>query len=91
MRYTRVAVSWNIAARSVAEGSGYPSTYSFDNLEDFSNNIEAILNAPGPVFIAMKVVPEVENEPIGRRTRWQTRSRDQVIIDLQKELGPRNV
>ena len=81
----------NIAYDVIAKGSGYPSTYAFDNLEDFSNNIEAILNAPGPVFIAMKVVPEVENEPIGRRTRWQTRSREQVIIDLQKELGPRTV
>ena len=79
----------NIAYDVIAKGSGYPSTYSFDNLEDFSNNIEAILNSPGPVFVAMKVVPEIENQPIGSRTRWQTRNRVQVIIDLQKELGPR--
>jgi hypothetical protein len=39
------------------------------------------------VFVAMKVVPEVINEPIGRRARWQTRTRDQAVRDLQKELG----
>ncbi len=79
----------NVAYDVIARGSGYPSTYAFDNLEDFSNSIEAILSQPGPVFVAMKVVPEIENEPIGRRRRWQTRTWDEVIRDLQTELGPR--
>jgi len=79
----------NVAYDLIATGSGYPSTYAFDNLEDFTNNIEDILNAPGPVFVAMKVVPEIENEPISRRVRWQTRSRNQILQDLQQELGPR--
>lgn len=79
----------NIAYDVIARGSGYPSTYAFDNLEDFTNNIRAILRQPGPVFVAMKVVPEVENEPIGRRRRWNTRSRDQVVRELQAALGPR--
>jgi len=39
------------------------------------------------VFVALKVVPEIENEPIGRRRRWQTRSREQMVKDLQAELG----
>jgi thiamine pyrophosphate-dependent acetolactate synthase large subunit-like protein len=77
----------NIAYEVIARGAGYPQTYAFDNLEDFSNNIKAILDQPGPVFVALKVVPEIENEPIGRRRRWQTRSRDQVVKDLQQELG----
>ena len=79
----------NIAYDVIAKGSGYPATYSFDNLEDFSNNIEAILNQPGPVFVALKVVPEVENVPIGQRTRWNPRSRDKVVSDLKEALGPR--
>jgi hypothetical protein len=29
----------------------------------------------------------VENAPIGRRTRWQTRTRDKVVQDLRAELG----
>ena len=50
-------------------------------------DIESLLAAPGPVFVAMKVVPEVQNEPIGKRKRWLTRSREQVIKDLRRELG----
>jgi thiamine pyrophosphate-dependent acetolactate synthase large subunit-like protein len=76
----------NIAYDVVARGAGYPQTYAFDNLEDFSNNIKAILDQPGPVFVALKVDPEIENEPIGRRPRWQTRTREQVVKDLQAEL-----
>jgi hypothetical protein len=77
----------NVAYDVMARGAGYPRTFAFEKLEDFANNIQAILTQPGPVFVAMKVVPEIENEPIGRRRRWQTRSREQVVQDLQAELG----
>lgn len=77
----------NIAYEVIAQGSGYPAAYAFDNLEDFTNSIAEILNQPGPVFVALKVQPEIENEPIGSRVRWQTRSRTQVIDDLKGELG----
>jgi thiamine pyrophosphate-dependent acetolactate synthase large subunit-like protein len=77
----------NLAYEVIARGAGYPQAYAYDALEDFSNNIKAILDQPGPVFVALKVVPEIENAPIGQRQRWQTRSRDQVVKDLQKELG----
>ena len=79
----------NIQYDIIAKGCGYQSTYSFDNLEDFTNNIENILNQPGPVFVTMKVAPEVENTPINQRVRWQNKPRDQTIADLQKDLGPR--
>ena len=36
---------------------------------------------------SIKVYPEVENDPIGRRRRWQTRTRDQVLADLRGALG----
>ena len=77
----------NIAYDVIARGAGYPHTFTFENLEDLTNSIESILNLSGPVFVAMKVVPEIENEPIGRRRRWQTRSREQVIKEFQEELG----
>jgi hypothetical protein len=32
-------------------------------------------------------VPEIENEPIGRRRRWQTRTRDEVVVDLRRALS----
>ena len=41
----------------------------------------------GPVFVAMKMVPEVENEPIGMRQRRPSRSRAETIRDLRAELG----
>ncbi len=81
----------NVEYDVIARGAGYPAAYAFDNLEDFSNNIESILSLQGPVFVAMKVVPEIENEPIGRRKRWNNRNRDEVIRELQQDLGPRNV
>ena len=80
----------NVAYDVIARGAGYPRAFAFDNLESFAINIEAILTQPGPVFVAMKVLPEVENKPIGQRKRWQTRSREQVLKDLQQELGVTN-
>ena len=71
----------------VAQGCGYPSTYSIDNLEDFTNQIEGILGQPGPVFVALKIDPEVINEPINARPQWQRKTRNQAVADLQIELG----
>jgi len=77
----------NVAYDVMARGAGYPRTFAFENLEDFANHIKAILDLPGPVFVTMKVAPEVENNPIGQRPRWQTRTRDQAVQDLKTELG----
>ena len=77
----------NVQYDVIARGSGYPSTYAFDNLEDFTNSIEEILSKPGPVFVTMKVSPEIENLPIGQRLRWQTRTLEENLRDLQSELG----
>jgi thiamine pyrophosphate-dependent acetolactate synthase large subunit-like protein len=77
----------NISYASIAHGAGYAATYEFDKLEDFASNVERIFNEPGPVFIAMKINPEIENEPIGRRARVAVRPRAQVIKDLQEALG----
>jgi len=77
----------NVAYDAIARGAGYGRAYAYDNLEKFAINIERILAEPGPVFVAMKVFPEVQNDPIGKRKRWQTRSREQVVNDLQRELG----
>jgi sulfopyruvate decarboxylase subunit beta len=82
-----VANAKNISYDAVARGAGYSHVFAYDNLEGFAIDIERILAQTGPVFVAMKVVPEVQNDPIGRRKRWQTRSREQVLKDLQRELG----
>jgi phosphonopyruvate decarboxylase len=77
----------NVAYDVIARGAGYPRAYAFDELESFSRKLPEILREPGPVFVAMKVRPEVENKPIGQRSKWMRRTREQVIKDLQQELA----
>jgi phosphonopyruvate decarboxylase len=77
----------NIAYDKLALAAGYPRAHAFDEIADLARELPAILGRPGPVFVALKVYPEVENSPIGRRQRWQTRSRDQVLKELRGGLG----
>jgi len=77
----------NIAYDKMALAAGYPRAFAFDSIEALSREMPAIMDKPGPVFVALKVYPEIENEPIGRRRRWQTRSRDQVVRDLREKLA----
>src|SRR5579859_2565792 len=79
----------NIAYETLARGSGYPRAFAFTELAELSQALPGIFAAPGPVFIALKVLPEVENAPIGGRARWNTRSREKVVQDLRNELGVR--
>ena len=76
-----------IAYHDVARACGYPRAYAYTDVEGFSSNVERILNEPGPVFVWLKVHPEIENQPIGSRSRWRKRSQVQVVMDLKKELG----
>jgi thiamine pyrophosphate-dependent acetolactate synthase large subunit-like protein len=75
-----------IAYDAIARACGYPRVHRIDNLETFSISVERILSEPGPVFTWLKVRPEVENQPIGARTKWRTRAPEQAIADLKKEL-----
>ena len=77
----------NINYAGMAKEAGYAAAYQFDDLESLSRQIEEILSQEGPVFVAIKVVPQVENEPIGRRKRRPVRSRAVTVQALQKELG----
>ena len=71
----------------MAKEAGYAAAYSFEDLEDFATNIDQIMNETGRVFIAIKFLPLVENQPIGRTERRPQKSRAQSITDLQGELG----
>ena len=77
----------NINYAGMAKEAGYAAAYSFDDLETFGAKVGDIMQEKGPVFVAIKVVPEIENEPIGRRQRRPTRNRAETIRDLQQELG----
>ncbi len=73
----------------LAQGSGYPAAYTFDHIEELAGHMEAILDQSGPVFVGLKVEPEITNVPIGQRRPWRTRSLEQVTYDLKQALGPR--
>jgi sulfopyruvate decarboxylase subunit beta len=77
----------NVAYDVIAKGCGYPRSYAFSELDGFAKTLPEIMNGQGPVFVAVKVFPEIENEPINKRRRWNTRSRDQVVGDLRQSLG----
>jgi phosphonopyruvate decarboxylase len=77
----------NVAYDKLALAAGYPRAHAFADIADLKRDIGGILARPGPVFVWLKVYPEIENEPIGRRRRWQTRTRDQVLADLRGTLG----
>jgi thiamine pyrophosphate-dependent acetolactate synthase large subunit-like protein len=77
----------NVDYAMIAKGSGYPVAFNFSELEDFSAALPSILKSPGPVFVALKVWPEVENTPIGQRVRWRKRGADKVVGDLRSVLG----
>jgi thiamine pyrophosphate-dependent acetolactate synthase large subunit-like protein len=71
----------------MAQGAGYAATYNFDDLEEFSTSVAEIMEQTGPVFVAIKVIPEVENAPIGLRERRPTRGRVEMVNTLREELG----
>ena len=75
---------------TVARGAGYASAHHFDDLEEFTTSVGDIMKEQGPVFVSIKVVPEVENLPIGLRERRPSRGRQQTIDDLQEGAGDRH-
>ncbi len=79
--------SQDIDYAMMAKGAGYAAAYNFDDLEEFSTSVGEIMQQEGPVFVAIKVVPEVENAPIGLRERRPTRGRGETISTLREELG----
>lgn len=71
---------------AVARDVGYPRVASYTELDDLVNDLPDILGKPGPVFVALKVNPEIQNEAIGKRRPWQNRDRVEVVDDLRKAL-----
>ena len=83
-----IPASDRLSFEGLAREAGYAASYTFDDLEEFTLQAETILNETGPVFVCVKIVPEVQNEPIGRRPRHpKARPTKQAIAALQQELG----
>ena len=77
----------HVAYDVLARGAGYPRAFAFAELDAFTRELPAIMAAPGPVFVAAKVLPEIENEPISRRVRWRKRTADKVVADLRAAVS----
>jgi thiamine pyrophosphate-dependent acetolactate synthase large subunit-like protein len=77
----------NVDYAMMARGAGYPRAMNIAEIEQFAAELPGILSAPGPVFVSLKVWPEVENTPIGQRVRWRKKGADQVVKDLRAALG----
>ncbi len=76
----------NVDYAAIAKASGYPKAHSFTEIEDFTRELPGILGETGPVFVALKVYPEIQNEAIGKRRPWQVRSRTEVVGGLRDSL-----
>jgi thiamine pyrophosphate-dependent acetolactate synthase large subunit-like protein len=77
----------NINYAGIAKEAGYAAAYRLDDLDALERNMGKLLNEKGPVFVSIKVIPAIENEPIGRRQRRPVRTRAQAIRDLREDLG----
>jgi thiamine pyrophosphate-dependent acetolactate synthase large subunit-like protein len=71
----------------LARAAGYPTAVGFADLGEAVAALPGLLAAPGPVFAAFKVWPEVENTPIGQRVRWRKRAADAVVRDVRGALA----
>jgi sulfopyruvate decarboxylase subunit beta len=67
----------------LARAAGFPYSYAFDDLEQFTATLPQLLALEGPVFIALKIVPGPE--PVKYDYIWMhgdaTRARFQSAID----------
>ena len=70
----------------MAKAAGYAAVFSYDNLEDFTNGIDEVLSATGPVFIHLAVEPQIENTPVQFRTR-SPRSVLMAFNEVPEALG----
>ena len=70
----------------IAKGAGYAAVFAYDNLEDFTNGIDDVLAAEGPVFVHLAVEPEIENTPVQFRVR-ASRTPQQAYQEVTETLA----
>ena len=60
---------------TIARGAGFSSVFEFSNADDWTSRIDAVLEAPGPVFAVLRVAPDAgipgpkSPGPAGERAR----------------------
>ena len=70
----------------MAKAAGYAKVFSFDNLEDLTTGLDEVFESEGPVFVHLRVEPEIENTPVQYRTR-PSRTVQMAIKELPETLG----
>ncbi len=58
-----------ISFASMALAAGYAASYEFDDLEEFAVHAREVFAGSGPVLVSLKVRPEPETRPLGKRPR----------------------
>jgi thiamine pyrophosphate-dependent acetolactate synthase large subunit-like protein len=72
----------------LAKAAGFAATFSFDNIEDLTTGIDQVLSTEGPVFVHLKVAPEIENTPVQFRQRAR-RTVQQAFKEVAAAVGGR--
>lgn len=70
----------------MASGAGYAAVYDFEDTEDLATGIAQALNTKGPVFIRLRIEPEIENTPVQFRTR-PTRNTTSAARELRQRFA----
>ncbi len=55
----------------MARSAGYAHACRYDNLEEFLIGMEDVMRRPGPVLVAVRVMPDAEPPPFPQRTMAQ--------------------
>jgi thiamine pyrophosphate-dependent acetolactate synthase large subunit-like protein len=72
----------------MAKAAGFKATFSFDNIEDLTTGIDQVLRTQGPVFVHLKIEPQIENTPVQFRQRPR-RSVQQAFKEFAGAMGGR--
>lgn len=75
-----------VSFQGMAKQAGYAATYEFDNSEDLETNIDSILAQGGPVFVCLKIIPEIDNTPVQFREKPR-RNIQNAKVDLGRVFG----
>ena len=75
-----------LSFQGMAKQAGYAATYEFDNSEDLETNIDSILAQGGPVFVCLKIIPEIDNTPVQFREKPR-RNIQNAKVDLGRVFG----
>lgn len=73
-----------VSFAGLAGAAGYANTYEYDELEEFAASVGKILEEPGPNFVALKTIPEMQQGP---DTVPNGRTTPQAIPHLMRAIG----